>query len=198
MSQRSRAPLVSSRSDSWSAAAIRRLHHMYALTISLVLTILLAGCSGDPSGQVDPQESGGVAGEASSNGGVAEGGGGAAAGRTGAGGRARTGGATSTSTGAAGQSASAMSCPTFADDFVPQVNAPVCSKCHQTMARLADWGVYSVTKANCAAIGSRVASGAMPPPRSGYTLSAAQRSLVASWVRLGCPQTASDLPSTCQ
>jgi hypothetical protein len=83
------------------------------------------------------------------------------------------------------------------DDFLLQINAPVCSKCHQGMARVGDWGVYSQAKANCAAIGSRVASGAMPPARSGYTLSAVQRSLVANWVRIGCPQMASDRPSTC-
>jgi hypothetical protein len=153
------------------------------------------GLFGDPSGQ-DPQESGGVAGEAS-NSGVAEEA--VVPQQAAPGGRARaSGGATSTSAaGAAGQSASAASCPTYDDEFQPQINAPVCSKCHQSSARLADWGVYSQAKANCATIGSRVASGAMPPPRSGYTLSAARRSLVASWVRLGA-QTASDLPSTCK
>ncbi len=80
---------------------------------------------------------------------------------------------------------------------MPQINAPVCSKCHQGNSKLPDWGVYSKAKASCSSIGSKVANGSMPPSRSGYSLTAAQRSLVASWVKLGCPQTKSDLPSSC-
>jgi hypothetical protein len=207
MSRRSRAPARSCPSNFWSTAVSRRLHYLYALTIALGLTIIVAGCSGDMQGQSEQQEDG-AGGQASSSGGVATGGSPSTGGGTAAGGATATagatagrargnGGSTATTTGAAGQSASTASCPTYVDDFQPQVNGPVCSKCHQSGGRLADWGVYSQAKANCSTIGSRVASGAMPPPRSGYSLSAAQRALVASWVRLGCPQTTSELPSTC-
>ena len=74
---------------------------------------------------------------------------------------------------------------------------PVCSKCHDGNGRLPDWSVYSQAQSSCASIGSKVASGSMPPPGSGYSLSTAQRSLVASWVMLGCPETIGNLPSTC-
>jgi hypothetical protein len=37
----------------------------------------------------------------------------------------------------------------------------------------------------------------MPPKNSGLTLTADQRTLVADWVRLGCPQADSDLPASC-
>ena len=168
------------------------MHVRYPLTIWLALTLVFAGCSADMQGQGEEQEGNGAGGQASSSGGASAGGRPSAGGSTSAGGSAKTGG------GAAGQSATAMSCPTYMDDFLPQIHTPVCSKCHQGSGRLGDWGVYSQAKANCATIGARVASGAMPPARSGYTLTSAQRSLVASWVRLGCPQTASDLPSTCK
>ena len=202
MSRHSRTPVGSLSSDFWSAAFSCRLHYLYALTIALGLTVIV-GCSGDMQGQSDPQEDGGAGGQGSSSGGVAIAGSRSAGGATAAaggatGGRVRgSGGSTSTGTGTGGQSTSAASCATYEDDFLPQINTPVCSKCHQTGTRLADWSVYSQAKASCTQIGSRVASGAMPPPRSGYTLTAAQRTLVASWVRLGCPQTMSDLPSTC-
>jgi hypothetical protein len=98
---------------------------------------------------------------------------------------------------AGGQSSSAASCPTYQDDFLPQINAPVCSKCHQGTPRLPDWGSYSTASASCFSIGSKVANGSMPPRGSGYSLTTAQRSLVASWVMLGCPQSKSNLPSSC-
>lgn len=96
--------------------------------------------------------------------------------------------------GAGGQSSMPASCPTYVDDFIPQINTPVCAKCHMGGGRTPDWGTYSQVKANCSVIGSRVASGAMPPPRSGYTMTAAQKTLVADFVRAGCPQTMSDCP----
>jgi hypothetical protein len=91
----------------------------------------------------------------------------------------------------------APNCPTYDGDFLPNVHAPVCSKCHGAQSKLPDWGTYSVAKASCAGIGSRVASGSMPPRNSGLTLTAEQRSLVADWVCLGCPQAESDLPASC-
>jgi hypothetical protein len=91
----------------------------------------------------------------------------------------------------------APNCPTYVDDFVPRINTPVCSKCHGAQAKLPNWGVYSSAKASCTAIGSRVASGSMPPRSSGLTLTAEQRALVADWVRLGCPQAESNLPASC-
>jgi hypothetical protein len=134
-------------------------------------------------------------GSAGSTGGDASGGGTAVSASGGnPGTRPGTGGA---NTGTGGPSPSAASCPTYQDDFLPQVNAPICSNCHQGNGRLLDWGMYSTASTSCASIGSKVANGSMPPPRSGYSLTSAQRSLVASWVRLGCPQTKSDLPSTC-
>jgi hypothetical protein len=103
----------------------------------------------------------------------------------------------SANVGTGGSTSGTASCPTFQDDFLPQINAPVCSKCHQGSGRLPDWGQYSTALASCSRIGSQVASGSMPPRGSGYSLSSAQRSLVANWVKLGCPNTKSDLPSTC-
>src|SRR5262249_55089765 len=76
------------------------------------------------------------------------------------------------------------SCPTYDDDFLPKVYTPICSTCHSATSQVPNWGVYSTAKASCAAIGSRVASATMPPPRSGLSLSADQKSLVADWVRL--------------
>ena len=199
MSRRPRTPVGSFSSNFWSAAVFRRLHYLYALTLAFGLTLHVSRAASDDDGQSDPQETGGAGDQASSSGGAPTGGSRSAGGASAAsGGRARgSGGSTSTSTGAGGQSTTAASCPTYVDDFLPQIHTPVCSKCHQTGTRLADWGVYAQAKASCTQIGSRVASGAMPPPRSGYTVTAAQKALVASWVRLGCPQTASDLPSTC-
>jgi hypothetical protein len=102
------------------------------------------------------------------------------------------GGGTSGGTG----SPSAPNCPTYDGDFLPSVNAPVCSNCH-TGGKLPNWATYSTAKASCTTIGSRVASGSMPPKGSGLTLTAAQRALVADWVRLGCPEAESNLPASC-
>src|SRR5262249_50099326 len=78
--------------------------------------------------------------------------------------------------GAAGAAPTAMACPTYVDDFLPRVHEPICSKCHGSEPKLPDWGVYSQAKAACSTIGSRVASGSMPP-RSAGTLDADQRAL---------------------
>src|SRR5262249_30786189 len=60
-----------------------------------------------------------------------------------------------------------------------------------------NWGVYSTAASACSLIGSRVASGAMPPRGSGFSLGSSEMSLVAEWVRLGCPETKSNLPASC-
>lgn len=91
----------------------------------------------------------------------------------------------------------AQSCPTYEDDFLPRINAPVCSHCHGLQPRLPNWGVYSQASAACTRIGSSVAQGSMPPRGSGLSLSADQQALVAEWVQLGCPETAAALPNSC-
>jgi len=56
---------------------------------------------------------------------------------------------------------------------------------------------YSTAKSLCSTIGARVASGAMPPPSSGLSLTSAQKGLVAEWVKLGCPETPAQASSVC-
>lgn len=177
-----RAPRGSTVRKRRSYFGFRELPGALGLVFALAATSAVAGCSSD-AGEPAPsdpnsQETGGAAGESPANGGA----GGTAPGRP---------------LSATGGSPSAATCPTYQDDFLPQVNAPVCSKCHPGNGRLPDWGVYSQAQANCSSIGSKVASGSMPPRSSGYSLSAAQRALVASWVKLGCPRTKSNLPGTC-
>jgi len=204
MSRRSRSLHRSSAPNFWPANVVCGLFLLRAHALALSLAFVVVGCSGQVQGSGDPstQETGGAGGETSSGGNTAGGGvpgtGGSAVAKGGAGARGgSTSAGTGASVGAGGQSASTVACPTYQDDFLPQINTPVCGKCHGVMARIADWGVYSQAKASCGTIGSRVASGAMPPRNSGATLTTAQRSLVASWVRLGCPQTKTDLPTTC-
>jgi hypothetical protein len=106
----------------------------------------------------------------------------------------------STAPGSGGtSSAAAPNCPTYDDDFLPDVHTPVCSHCHDAdQKKLPDWGQYSQALAACSKIGSFVASGDMPPPSSGLSLDAAQKAMVAAWVKLGCPETANDLPASCR
>jgi hypothetical protein len=185
----------------WSALVTPGIHYLHALVITVGLAVVLIGCSSGGSGPTDPtmEEAGGMTSDVVGNGGAPPAGGTGAAASAGA---PANGGSNTQGTmitfGTGGQAAMPASCPTYADDFIPQINTPVCSKCHQGGGRTPDWGNYSQAKANCSTIGSRVASGAMPPARSGYTLTAAQKTLVADWVRLGCPQSKTDLPSSCQ
>jgi hypothetical protein len=109
-----------------------------------------------------------------------------------------TPGAGAAGAGTPGGGGTATPCPTYVDDFLPSINAPVCSHCHGSDPGLPNWGVYSRASASCALIGSKVAAGTMPPRNSGLSLSAGQRSLVAAWVALGCPNTASDTPASCR
>lgn len=113
------------------------------------------------------------------------------------------GGATAMGAAGAGTTApgasAAQNCPTYQDDFVPQVYEPVCSKCHDgSNSKAPNWGQYSVASASCGTIGDLVASGAMPPASAKLPLDAAQKALVAAWVGLGCPENASALPASCQ
>jgi hypothetical protein len=98
----------------------------------------------------------------------------------------------------AGSGASgSASCPTFQDDFLPQIHTPVCSKCHGSDPRLRNWGDYATAASACGRIGAAVGGGSMPPRSSGLSLTADQRALVANWVSLGCPESASTLPASC-
>jgi hypothetical protein len=189
---------------------IVRRRDLYALTISLALTATLVSCGGAPDTPAPGGDTLGAAGQGQIGGGAPPGVGGAAASAgaapANAGGNvantggtpANVGGATSSTGGTSSRppSSGAPSCPTYDDDFLPKVYTPICSTCHNSTARVPNWGVYATAKASCSLIGSRVASGAMPP-RSSSPLSADQKSLVADWVRLGCPQTMAELPASC-
>lgn len=110
-----------------------------------------------------------------------------------------TGGVPSQSGGAlsAGGSTSLPSCIGYEDGFLPRVHAPVCSNCHGAEENLPDFGVAATAKRSCANIGELVRRGVMPPDGSGYALGPEQRTLVADWVALACPQTAAEAAGQC-
>jgi mono/diheme cytochrome c family protein len=89
------------------------------------------------------------------------------------------------------------SCVTYADDFGPRVHQPICGNCHGAKAGLPDFGVPAVARSACANIGNVVRRGIMPPDGSGYVLTPEQRTLVADWVALGCPETAAGAMGSC-
>lgn len=99
--------------------------------------------------------------------------------------------------GTASTPASSNGCPTYEDDFLPKIHTPICSNCHGRDPQLRNWGVYATAASACGRIGSVVAGGSMPPRSSGLSLNATQAALVAEWVSLGCPQSASTVPSSC-
>jgi hypothetical protein len=105
---------------------------------------------------------------------------------------AGTGGAS-----AGGTSANPKTCPSYADGFLPLVHQPICSNCHGQQKGIPDWAQPSVAIAECSTIGNMVANGLMPPDGSGYALTAAQRTLVADWVAIDCPETAAEAASVC-
>jgi hypothetical protein len=122
---------------------------------------------------------------------------------TGAGAGAGTGagtgtGTTTSPTGTTTTGGGAPSCPTYDDDFLPQVHVPVCSKCHGADPKLPDWGVYATASGACSLIGSQVGANHMPPASSGLSLTSAERTTVLDWVRIGCPKTKADTPASCR
>lgn len=88
-------------------------------------------------------------------------------------------------------------CVSYADGFLPQVHQPVCSNCHGVRDGLPDLGVAATARSECSRIGDLVRRGVMPPDGSGYVLTEGQRSLVADWVALGCPETAAEAAGSC-
>jgi len=90
--------------------------------------------------------------------------------------------------------AAATACASYDTGFLPLVHDPVCSGCHAGGGNLPRFEPFAQAEARCALIGQRVASGQMPP-RGG--LSAEQKTVVASWVALDCPETAADAAALC-
>src|ERR1043165_9291030 len=113
----------------WSMRMTHGLCSLHALAICLGLTVIVAGCSSDaeaPSESSTDVTGGGAAGEATSSGGAATMGPGAGGARASRGGVPTSGGSSAQSTmvsvGGGGQTSTAASCPTYADDFLPQIN----------------------------------------------------------------------------
>jgi hypothetical protein len=137
------------------------------------LGFLAIGCSGTEPGPADFDGVGGTKGAGST---------------AGTGGNiGDTGGAQ----GAGSTPAGGPSCATYAD-FAARVHEPVCSNCHGVRDGLPDFGVPAIARARCSTIGDLVRRGVMPPDGSGYVLGPEQRTLVADWVALGCPEIAAD------
>jgi uncharacterized membrane protein len=84
--------------------------------------------------------------------------------------------------------------PTFSQ--VTALSA-VCTNCHSSTktgdARNGapdedNWDVYATARAEAAEIAEEVEEGAMPPPGSGFTLTAAQKEQLLLWAECGAPQ----------
>jgi hypothetical protein len=90
--------------------------------------------------------------------------------------------------------AALAACPAYADGFVPFVYRPVCSTCHGELVGIPDWEPYASALAACDTIGELVGNRSMPPSEP---LAEEARALVARWVELGCPETATDSARVC-
>jgi hypothetical protein len=73
----------------------------------------------------------------------------------------------------------------------------VCTNCHSSTKTGAarngapdedNWDVYATAKAEAAEIAEEVEEGAMPPPDSGFALTAAQKEQLLLWAECGAPQ----------
>lgn len=87
-----------------------------------------------------------------------------------------------------------LECASYETGFLPLVHQPVCSSCHTNGGGLPRFEPFAQAQSRCAQIGREVASGDMPP---NGRLSADQLAVVASWVSLGCPETAEDAAPLC-
>jgi hypothetical protein len=87
-----------------------------------------------------------------------------------------------------------LECASYETGFLPLVHQPVCSSCHTNGGGLPLFEPFAQAANRCAQIGREVASGDMPP---NGRLSADQLAVVASWVSLGCPETAEDAAPLC-
>jgi hypothetical protein len=87
-----------------------------------------------------------------------------------------------------------LECASYETGFLPLVHQPVCSNCHTNSGGLPRFEPFAQAQSRCAQIGREVASGDMPP---NGRLSADQLAVVASWVSLGCPETAEDAAPLC-
>ncbi|MEY2929554.1 MAG: hypothetical protein RL033_303 [Pseudomonadota bacterium] len=87
-----------------------------------------------------------------------------------------------------------LECASYETGFLPLVHQPVCSSCHTNGGGLPRFEPFAQAQNRCAQIGREVASGDMPP---NGRLSADQLAVVASWVSLGCPETAEDAAPLC-
>jgi hypothetical protein len=167
----------------------------------LVLLVIVASCSTDPSSDVPLGGSGGTLGQgsggqsgsgsggdratggSSASGGHSGAGGSSAGGSSAAGGHSGTGGSKGAGGSLAGADAGAA--VSYAKDIAPLLKSN-CTSCHGGSAPSSgiDLTTYDKVKANASLASSQIQRGSMPP---GGPLPAADKQLFAAWVSAGAP-----------